>query len=197
MTPPLHISDVVEPERQKYRDIWALPQYQEAPSPGLEFIDAFMTVVQPTAGETLIDLGCGSGKAGLALAERGLDVTWMDLTDTALDPAIDRARFIEAPIWSSPWRNMRSIGWNYGYCCDVLEHLPKEYTMLAIERILRACALSWFLIAHLPDEHGKLIGEALHMTVEPFKWWLDRLSTLGTVIDARDLCGRGLFLVQR
>jgi hypothetical protein len=31
--------------------------------------------------------------------------------------------------------------------------------------------------------------------VQPFKWWLERLRSLGLVLDARDLCGAGLFIV--
>jgi hypothetical protein len=33
--------------------------------------------------------------------------------------------------------------------------------------------------------------------VQPFKWWLEHLTALGRVIDARDLCGAGLFVVQK
>ena len=44
---------------------------------------------------------------------------------------------------------------------------------------------------------GALIGEALHLTVRPFLFWRDLFRELGTLHDARDLIGEGVFCVSR
>lgn len=188
----LHVADGAAQERAKYQEIWSIPEYR-VQSPGLEDVDHFMDVMDPPHGSSLIDIGCGEGLAGLEFAKRGFHVNWLDLTDAGLSPKVDRSRFIEAPLWSNWPRDL----WDYGYCCDVLEHIPSEYTMICVGRILQACETAWLRIALTPDAFGQMIGEPLHLTVRPFDWWLVRLATLGKVKDARDLCGVGLYVVSR
>jgi SAM-dependent methyltransferase len=190
----IHIADGAAQERDKYAEIWGFEEYRTANSPGLINVERFMSVVKPASGSTIIDIGCGAGKAGLEFQALGLVPSWVDITGAALDPAIDRRSFVESPLWND-WR--RKQGWDYGFCCDVLEHIPPEYTMLSLDRIISNCRTSWLQIALRPDEFGKLIGEPLHLTVRPFDWWLIRLATLGRVIDARDLCGDAMFIVER
>lgn len=188
-------------ERAKYAEIWSLEEYRTANSPGEDNVQRFMDVIEPAPGSSLMDVGCGAGRAGLDFQSRGLRVGWLDITAAALDPDVPRDRFTEAPIWNHWGFNIPgcdALGeFEYGFCCDVLEHIPTEYTMLAVQRILQHCRIAWLQISLRPDEFGKLIGERLHLTVQPFDWWLVRLATLGKVTDARDLCGAGLFVVSR
>jgi hypothetical protein len=183
---------ILEAERSKYEEIWSVPEYREH-SPGLENVQNFLDVLSPKRGDTLIDIGCGEGIAGLEFAAHGLDVGWLDITDAGLKPEVDRRRFIQKPLWDD-WVD---YDWQYGFCCDVMEHIPTEYTMLVADRIIEACDVTWFQIAFEPDVFGSVIGKPLHLTVKPFGWWLDRLQNIGDVIDARDLCGRGMFVVTR
>ncbi len=200
----IHVADGAAQERDKYAEIWTFDEYRKANSPGLINVDRFMSVMKPKTGSSLIDIGCGSGRAGLEFQRRGLDVSWLDLTAAGLDPEVERSRFKEAPLWAdwemefgSFFADLERPHFDYGFCCDVMEHIPPEYTMLALHRIITACSTTWLQIALRPDEFGKLIGEPLHLTVRPFSWWLVRLATLGKVIEARDLCGDGLFVVTR
>jgi hypothetical protein len=78
-----------------------------------------------------------------------------------------------------------------------MEHLPPEYTMLALHRMFEACRTTWLQIALHDDGFGKFIGKPLHLTVQNFAWWRDRIATLGELVEARDLCGTGLYVVQR
>lgn len=191
----MHVADGAAQERVKYAEIWSLPEYRKAHSPGLENVERFMSVLAPKPGERVIDIGCGSGSAGLEFDRLGLRAWWLDITDAGLNESVDRSRFIETPLWSR-WGGKISPMWDYGFCCDVLEHIPPEYAMLTADRILSACKVAWLQISLRPDEFGKLIGEPLHLTVRPFDWWLIRLATLGEVMDARDLCGVGLYIVR-
>ncbi len=189
----LHIQDGATQERDKYAEIWSFPEYSKY-SPGGENVQRFLDVLKPVPCALTIDIGCGRGNAGLGLQDAGLTVTWLDITDAALEDKVPRERFIQRPMWED-WAKGKV--WNYGFCCDVLEHIPTEYTMLCVERILSSCAVSWLQIANLPDTFGAKIGEPLHLTVRPFSWWLIRLATIGKVVDARDLCGLSLFVVER
>jgi SAM-dependent methyltransferase len=194
----IYVADGAAQERDKYAEIWSLPQYREANSPGVHHAENFLKVLNPPIGSYIVDIGCGSGKAGLIFEQHGHRVHYVDITPAGLDPAIMNKpypAFTESPIWED-WSLVPSC-YDYGYCCDVLEHIPPVYTMLACANILYQCNVAWFTICNLPDEFGKLIGEPLHLTVQPFKWWLVHLATLGTVLDARDLCGSSMFVVTR
>jgi hypothetical protein len=190
----IHVLDGAAQERDKYRDIWSMSEYRDADSPGLENVQRFVEVLQPKPGSTIIDIGCGTGVAGLEFVRLGMQSWWLDITATPLHSDVPRERFIEAPLWNDWVRRNR---WSYGFCCDVLEHIPTEYTMLCLQRIIEACDVAWLQIANKTDAFGPLlIGEPLHLTVRPYSWWLIRLATLGHVIDARDLCGQSLFVVK-
>ena len=172
-------------EHQKYADIWQIDDYRKA-SMGRDYAGLFGRIVNPKRGSVL-DIGCGAGEGGKALGEMyGLHVVYLDHVKVAdLDP------FIEQPLWQ-PIAGV----YDYGYCVDVMEHLPEEFTMLAVRNILAACERVFFVISFLPDRFGAFVGEPLHLTVRPFAWWRDRLREVGDLIDARDLLGRGVFLVE-
>ena len=193
--------DAAASERQKYEEIWGHKEYRDK-SPGLENVERFMSVMKPEKGETLIDIGCGSGVAGLEFERLGLDVWYLDITDAGLEQKVNRKRFIRQPLWEE-WRHFGpdgmdgwNYGWRYGFCCDVMEHIPTEYSMLVVDRILRSCGTTWFHIAMFRDGFGKMIGKPLHLTVKPYSWWLEHIGGIGNILDARDLCGMGLFVVE-
>ena len=182
--------NVLEHERGKYEQVWALPDYA-AHSPGEKYADLFMQISGAKSGETVIDLGCGAGAGGKALAERGLKVGFVDFVRVEGVPS----PFFQQPLWRPlPARNPR---WDYGYCCDVMEHIPPEFSMLAVHNMLEGCGAVFFSISFTKDYFGRFVGEPLHMNVQLFTWWRDRLATLGDVVEARDLLGEGIFYVRR
>src|SRR5262245_35883693 len=139
----MDVVDAAAQERAKYAEIWGIPEYRNY-SPGGEHVGHFIELCEPPAYATVIDVGCGRGNAGLELEKhKNLKLWWLDITDAALDPGIDQNHFILAPLWS---RWQRPMGWHYGYCVDVLEHIPTEYVMLCVERIARACGVSYLVI---------------------------------------------------
>lgn len=196
MTPVLHTpSTLALNERSKYESIWEFEEYRKH-SPGLENVERFFSVMKPAENACVIDVGCGDGRAGLALEERGLRSWWVDITAEALHPDVDRSRFYETPLWESSW-SQGLMSWDYAFCVDVMEHVPPEFTMLVVDRITSCCDLAWFQISTQPDVMGGLIGQPLHLQVQTFSWWLERLSLVTKVWDARDLCQSGLFVVGR
>jgi hypothetical protein len=125
-----------------------------------------------------------------------------DITDYGL---CDEAKTADIPFHQTAlWDSLHVIAngvlgrkFDYVYCCDVLEHIPKEYTMLVISRLLEVTKRRLFLsIAHKLDIHGLWVGKHLHQTVEQFTWWRDNLSTLADMVECRGLMNSGLFLLS-
>jgi SAM-dependent methyltransferase len=189
------MSQILTAERELYDGVWSsLESYGDC-APGEFYAPLFLQHVNGRYGHVL-DAGCGSGKGALALAKAGLRVTLCDLTDAGL---VDEARalpFVTACLWHDLKRATPSGSVDWVFCCDVLEHIPSQFTMLAIDQMLRIARQGVFLgIALVPDSFGAWVGRPLHQTVQPFQWWRDSLKELGDVVDARDLFQSAAYFV--
>lgn len=182
---------VIDQERDKYERIWAVPDYGKF-SPGEKYLDLFYELAAPEPPASIVDIGAGSGRAALALHEQGFRVSAFDITDEGYE-----AKGKVPLLLGSVWRDLPRVKtWNYGYCCDMLEHIPTEYVMLTLERIQCSVRDLFCSISTMPDGFGAKIGETLHMTVQPFEWWHDRLRDIGDVTHARDLLNEAIFYVR-
>ncbi len=185
--------NTIERETDRYEELMGgVPEYVNH-SPGERFADLFMETSGAQPGDTVLDAGCCSGKGGLALKERGLDPTLMDITKVGLVPDAQALKFWQAPLWEPS-----TFDWDWVYCTDVMEHIPSEYVMLALTQLLmRARKGAFFSISLIPDGFGIFIGQPLHITVQPYTWWRDRLEELGvTLEDKRDFLGTGIYFAR-
>lgn len=202
------MTSLVTRERELYEEVFqAIPTYRDF-SPGQEYAPMFAQMVrergwlQDTPSPMIIDAGCGTGKGALALAEEGLPVSLMcDLTYFGVEDAARPIPFREAVLWKPLIPQLGYLGLggraDFLYCCDVMEHLPKEYTMLAIAQMLAVTRKALFLSISLKhDRMGAWLGTSLHKTVESFVWWRDNLKEVGEVLEARDLLHTGIYLVR-
>lgn len=172
-------------EADKYSRMWDHPQYRSY-SPGeqiaaraLEAMDA--DARHPTGDlNSILDLGCGTGRASLYFEQRGFDVMAIDHAANCLDPAAaDRANgnwgfeFLIRNLWT-----LQPLKGDYGFCVDVMEHIPTERVDQTLAEIAEAVAEKvFFQISLVPDSCGSLIGEELHMTVRPAEWWFAKIAT--------------------
>lgn len=157
-------------EQSKYERMHRVPGYSSGP--GVSYVPHLLRYLNP--GDTVIDFGCGSGDAGRALMHLGHKVTLIDITDAGLDEGnLAGARFIQASLHDLPG-DIPPATW--GFCCDVMEHLPTEWVQSALAGMRRLVGNIFFTISGVPDGWGKHIGEPLHLTVKSVDWWMERIG---------------------
>lgn len=163
-------------EVEKYRAMWAHDSYRDV-APGELVADAFLQVAQPTG--TVIDFGCGTGRGALKLAQAGLSVTCVDFTENSRDEAAKCLPFVLCDFSESEVPAHA----DYGYCTDVMEHIPPDRVDQTIQNVMRACGRVFFQISTVPDQMGSLIGQQLHLSVHPHSWWKDKFESLGYAVE--------------
>lgn len=150
-------------EQRKYERMWGEAAYRER-SPGERIAQIAWDEMKPEG--TMCDFGCGTGRAANWFAQRGIEVTGFDIAGNAMTE--HSGPFVQGTLWDMP-----EFGeFDYGYCCDVMEHLPPETIEASLNGIAsRVRKAAFFQIALFECHMGKTIGEHLHLTVRPAKWW--------------------------
>ncbi len=160
-------------KRRLYEKVWANPAYAKY-SPGEQAVPVFRQIYRKRG--YLLDIGCGTGRAALKLQEAGWKVAGLDFVD---------ARQVDIPFHKGnilTWDYaLPGLSYDYGYCCDVMEHLEPSTVKRALVRISDLCAHVFFTIHFGPDQFGATVGHPLHLTVQPFVWWRDLLKEYGTL----------------
>jgi hypothetical protein len=180
-------------EQDKYTNVWKLDDYRRF-SPGESMQQHFLDIVQPSEGTRIIDYGAGTGRASLFFHDHGYDVWMVDIADNCLDDEVKQAigdRLYVESLWE-----MDALYSPYGYCCDVMEHIPPRYVDKVLANIMGHSRKVFFNICFTEDHFGSVVGDHLHLTVKPFTWWRDRLKKAGTLIEARDLIYTGMFVLE-
>jgi SAM-dependent methyltransferase len=197
-------SDDVERERRKYEQVWKHDDYRIY-SPGLHDAEKvpLIATLRERGVKTILDAGCGTGKLmhklmtehGDEFAVHGFDIS-ANCLDSAFDDVKDEILTVGC-LWD-PHDFDRE--YDAILCTDVLEHIPTEHVP-AVLRNFRRCSrkLCYLAIALFPDGFGpKLVGEPLHLTVQPVEWWLAELAKVGFEVTGhaveRTADGRDLWL---
>lgn len=188
----------LEHDRQKYEELAGVRGYGDF-SPGERYAPVFRELAGSVGGSVL-DAGCCTGKGGLALYRDGWGGFTVALCDYTAAHLVDDAKRLPFYLVRSLWDPgvIEQVGrYDYVYCCDVLEHIPREFTMLTVQNLARIAKRAvFFSISLLPDSFGAWVGRPLHETVESYVWWRDRLKEFGTLEDARDLVHTGLYFLR-
>lgn len=187
----LAMDDLAKVEREKYLAIWQHPGYRRI-SPGMYEVERAWAVMGMKPGDSIIDFGSGTGRATAWFRGQGLEVLAIDHVPTALETDVP---FVEACLWDLPDTIKPA---DYGFCCDVLEHIPQEKisdVLSAIRRLTKKAA--YLRIATRPDRMGQLIGQPLHLSVYSGDWWRRQVEAHWDLVDVIEDTGRDVILLAR
>lgn len=158
-------------EKEKYEKVWNFPQYRNH-SPGERHVKTAINAMQIKPGSDLIDFGCGTGRPAQMFKNMGITVLGIDFAANCLDPDVD-IHFMISNLWEIP----TCVVSDYGFCTDVMEHIPPEKVDEVLHRIWNACEKAcYFNIACFKDGFGRLVGKPLHLTVQSPDWWKSKLE---------------------
>lgn len=160
-------------EEEKYERMWLLADYR-AVAPGEHVVTTFQALAREKG--RVIDFGCGTGRAGLKLKEAGYDVLLVDFAGNCRDKEALLLPFKKHDL-TQPLAEQA----DYGFCTDVMEHIPPEQVDAVLRNILDCCERAFFQISLVDDVCGELIGHPLHLSVHPVEWWLEKLEHFGRV----------------
>lgn len=161
------MTHTTDSERTKYVETWKHDDYAVS-SPGLRHLAGALEWMKPEAGASITDWGSGSGKAADAMIAKGFDVRMVDIAANAYRGK--HGPVIEACLWELP----DDLGpTEYGFCADVMEHLPPDRVGQVFDQIAaRTTRSCYFQIALFDDMwHGR----NLHLSVFPPEWWEARV----------------------
>jgi Protein of unknown function DUF115 len=175
-------------EKDKYRLMYASESYREE-SPGERQVPLIMELLKPEG--KIIDFGCGTGRAGVALAKHGLSPFLIDFADNCRDEEAVSLPFLE-------WDMTQPIPQTakFGMCCDVMEHIPPDDVAVVIENIMASAEQVFFMISTIQDMWGEMIGCELHLTVKPHAWWKAMFDKYQVTFE-QDAGIASLFIVKR
>lgn len=164
-------SDEQLSEKEKYLRMWSMLSYRQD-SPAERIVDTILEQLQPTG--RIVDFGCGTGRAAARITAKGHDVLLADFAPNCRDDEAAELPFVEIDL-AEPM----PIREQFGYCIDVMEHIPPAQVDAVIHNIMGSAAKVFFQISTVPDRMGTIIGAHLHLTVEPHGWWRRKFNELG------------------
>lgn len=173
-------------EQQKYEAVWQHEEYRGV-APGEILADKFLELAKPRRGEVVYDLGCGTGRGAVKIvAQTPAKVVAMDFAENCLDESARALAKVSPHLLEFKQHDLTKpvpggIA-DYAYCTDVMEHIPPEQVDLVIGNVLRSARKVFLGISTVPDHLGALIGETLHLSVHPTKWWREKLEATGATV---------------
>jgi hypothetical protein len=163
------IMSLSESEGAKYRAVWGNAQYRVV-SPGTRHLQGAIQWMAPKHGASFTDWGCGTGRVAEELSELGFDVRLVDIAPNAY---VGTLPFTQACLWELP-ESLEPT--EYGFCADVMEHIPTEHVDGVFAGIAaRTRKKCFFQIALFHDNYFRESGP-LHLSVFPPEWWQDKIA---------------------
>ena len=165
-------------EQKKYEALYVGDKYRNKYKPGINFINQNKLNInnKSVALKSLIEFGSGEGHVIKYFRDKGVDCYGTDIAGNSLSfPELDEYRYImdlgELQDFDKEFE--------FIFSCDVFEHLPTKHIDNLLENMKRAAPKGRAVvrIALYLDARGQHdITKALHLTVKPSTWWLDKFK---------------------
>lgn len=176
-------------EREKYEQMWELDVYRKE-APGEHMVEDAIRLLELKGDESIIDFGCGTGRASAKFRKLGYDVISVDFAANCADDGLN-LDFLQACLWELPSDLYAEVG----YCTDVMEHIPSERVQEVLQGISERTDKAFFNIATRDDCLGTKIGRKLHMTVMPASNWVQLMSLYWDDIKVSETDGEATFVL--
>ena len=163
------MNDIEAQERTKYEQMWQIDSYRRN-APGEKLVGDAVSKLGIKTGDTVIDFGCGTGRAAAKFQALGMKISAVDIAANCLDSGIELPLAVQTLWEPCPFAA------KYGFCTDTMEHIPPERVDEVLANIKICVSACYFQIATRPDSMGKLIEDTLHLTVNDADWWLRKLQ---------------------
>ena len=162
--------------QQTYEQLWETDAYRRS-SPGEKCVDHFVSVANPEVGSVIYDVGCGTGRAGQRLIEKGYQVVGLDFAENAMDKNTT-VPFIKWDVTIPPM--VDKCDWVF--CTDMLEHLEPERVQQSLCHIVGLAKWGcYFQISLRHSYHKGVNGETLHLTVWDAARWSEVFDQISGV----------------
>ena len=159
------------------RNLGQEDDYRQNPALMEFFAEVAQSIQEELAPKTFLDAGCATGILVEALRKIGIDAKGFDNSDSAIN---------SAPPELAPFVYVASLTdeiegtYDVISCIEVLEHLPSELTIPAIENLCRHTDV--VLFSSTPDD----IDEITHTNVEDGEYWASIFASQGFYRDFKD-----------
>lgn len=125
--------------------------------------------------DSVIELGCGTGRLLYPYYEAGIEVHGVDLSRVAKKVSrLPSSRF-EIYDLQEPYTPSRS--YDLGLCVEVLEHIPAESVNTIVASVCR-CSDRVIISAARPGQGG-----THHVNEQPVEYWIDKFEATGMTLD--------------
>lgn len=156
----------------------------------LQFLDY---IVENYDFDSVLDVGCSNGMFVKAMQEKEKSAHGVDISQVAINLSIE-----ETKVTTCKQANAMNLPFDHDifdivFSCDVLEHLNKSDSFLAMQEMVRVSKK--YIMCYIDGEiernknwinygrqHNlKLFGKIknLHLTVKPISFWNDRFKKIG------------------
>jgi SAM-dependent methyltransferase len=141
---------------------------------------------------SIIDFGCGNGAALAFFRSKGYTVAGTDISSFVVDELRDNLFTVfHASLDSVPM--IQDDAYTYGFCNDVIEHVPPTYITQSLDEMTRICSERLYIsVCPTPAHNISKEGENLHLTIQPAAWWEQLFSQYGNVRPVRFRFSRSL-----
>lgn len=170
--------------QELYDAVWRNPNYH-----GFHMSDVVMPDIlkfcRSKKVQTVLDVGCGPGRAVQQLLSEGYDARGFDCSGIAVSQAMQRIGD-DAPIVRADLPEIPFDGrFDLALATEVMEHIDGKTVNKTLRNLRKQCKYAIITVPHNCAGFKGPHFEELHETVRDRKWWEAKLGTVGKVLSAK------------